>query len=129
MKKYLLDTHVFIWWMQDNDQLSAKVKKLISDPQNEIFVSSASIWEMSIKSRLGKLKITGFSEDFLKKQIITNFFSFLPISLEHSFGIYKLKMHHKDPFDHMLISQAQVENCTIITKDKLFKKYDAQIAW
>lgn len=129
MAKFLLDTHVFIWWLQDNEQLSTKAKKLISEPGNEIFVSSASIWEMSIKSKLGKLKIKGFSEEFLKKQIIGNSFSFLPISLEHSFGIYKLKTHHNDPFDHMLISQAKTEKCTIISKDKLLKKYDVKISW
>ena len=129
MKKFLLDTHVFIWWIQDNKQLSKKVRKIISDPANEIYISSASIWEMSIKCRLGKLEIKGFSEEFLKKQIIGNSFSFLPISLQHSFRIYELEISHKDPFDHMLIAQAQVENCAIITKDELFKKYDVEIKW
>lgn len=129
MKKYLLDTHIFIWWIQDNKQLSKKAKKLISNPANEIYISSASIWEMSIKCKLGKLEIKDYSEEFLKKQIIDNSFSFLPISLKHSFKIFELVISHKDPFDHMLIAQAQIEDCAIITKDKLFKKYDVKIEW
>lgn len=129
MKKYLLDTHIFIWWIQDNKQLSKKAKKLISDPANEIYISSASIWEMSIKCKLGKLEIKDYSEEFLKKQIIDNSFSFLPISLQHAFRIYELTIFHKDPFDHMLIVQTQIENCAIITKDKLFENYDIKIEW
>lgn len=129
MKKFILDTHVFIWWIQDNIQLSKKAKKIIADPGNEIHISSASIWEMAIKCKLGKLKITNFSEEFLTKQIIGNSFSFLPISLQHSFRIYELEIFHKDPFDHMLIAQAQVENCALISKDKLLKKYNVDIKW
>ena len=129
MKKFLLDTHVFIWWIQNDKQLSKKAKTIISDSTNKIYISSASIWEMAIKSKLGKLEIQNFSENFLKKQIFDNSFSFLPISLQHSFQIYELETFHKDPFDHMLIVQAKIESCAIITKDKLFKQYDIDIRW
>jgi PIN domain nuclease of toxin-antitoxin system len=129
MNRYLLDTHVFIWWMQDSKQLSQNARTIIADSANEIYISAATVWEMSIKCKLGKLEIKNFSEEFLKKQIIANAFSFMHISLSHSFRIYELDIFHKDPFDHMLIAQAQIENCVIITKDSLFEKYDVDILW
>jgi PIN domain nuclease of toxin-antitoxin system len=129
MSNFLLDTHAFIWWIEDNVQLTKTVIKTISDPSNTIYVSAASIWEISIKIKIGKLKIEGYSEKFLKNQLIDNSFTFLPISLTHSYKVHELPLHHKDPFDQMLISQAISEKCPIITRDSLFDKYEVKTIW
>ncbi len=129
MNKYLIDTHVFLWWLQDSGNISRKAFEIIAEPNNVIYVSAASIWEMSIKCKLGKLEIENFSEGFFTKQIIENSFSFLPISLQHSCRIFEMTIFHKDPFDHMLIAQAQIENCSLVSKDEKFEKYDVKVLW
>jgi PIN domain nuclease of toxin-antitoxin system len=117
---FLLDTHVLLWWLANDPKLSADVREIIRNPVNDSFVSAATIWEIAIKTSLGKLKKP---DDFLEV-LRDNRFQVLDISAEHCLNVGSLPWHHKDPFDRMLISQALVEGLTIITVDQKFKFYD-----
>ena len=121
--KYLLDTHVFIWWLEADQRLSQNLKRIIDNPNNIKFVSVATFWEIIIKVHTKKL--------FLKtpvKNILKNFeFETLEINLKHVLGLEKLPDYHKDPFDRMLIAQAKVEDCTLITNDPKIKRYKISV--
>ena len=117
--KYLLDTHIFLWWMNNDKKLKNYLEEIISDPNNSIYVSIVSAWEISIKVRAKKLPLkTSFKKVFEKFQ-----FNLLGIDLKHVLAIHKLPLHHKDPFDRMLVAQAIVEGLTVITIDPKIKKY------
>lgn len=117
--KYLLDTHIFIWAMERNRRLPAKLIQLLQNPQNSIFVSIASIWEMMIKKTDRKLKITRDIEADIKLAG----FQQLPIVLSHVLKIGNLPLHHKDPFDRLLIAQSSVEKLTLISADHNIWRY------
>lgn len=123
---YLLDTHVFLWWLKADKKLGKPVLSIISNQSNIIFVSSATIWEIAIKAKLGKIKVPSNIEDFISK----SGFEELSINVSHASHTKRLPLYHKDPFDRMLIAQAMLENLTILTHDKIFKKYkvDVQLA-
>jgi PIN domain nuclease of toxin-antitoxin system len=109
----LLDTHTFIWFINGDTRLSTKAKKEILKYSNKKFISMASIWEMAIKTRLGKLRINyPFREVF--NQIEENGFEILSIIFDHTLLVSQLEFHHRDPFDRLLIAQALSENMTII---------------
>ena len=116
---YLLDTHTFIWWIQDNLNLSYKSKEVISNPNNLIFVSSVNTWKITIKKSLGKIKVP----DNLESIILKCGFEVLPITIKHTLYIENLENYHDDPFDRLLISQAIIENLTLITRDERIIKY------
>ena len=115
----LLDTHVLLWWLDDNPTLSKRGKDLISDEQNLAFVSAVVVWEIRIKQALGKLKIPRNFRKVLNEQP----FEMLDITVEHAHAVGDLPSYHRDPFDRMLIAQAKVEGLTILTRDIRFKKY------
>jgi PIN domain nuclease of toxin-antitoxin system len=127
--KILLDTHVFLWWVTDDRRLSRRAKDLISDGDNEILLSAASGWEMAIKSGLGKLKLPEDLGEFLHDQMGRNGIGGLPVLLKHAVRVRRLPDHHADPFDRLLVAQAQIEDLTLLTADKNIKKYDVSIAW
>jgi len=120
MMRFLLDTHILLWWLGNNRRLGPGVRIVIADPQNFIFVSAASIWEISIKKSLGKLS----TPDNLLTVLKQNNFQLLSITAEHGLAIADLPEHHKDPFDRMLIVQAQMEGLTLISQDSKFNQYD-----
>ncbi len=115
----LLDTHVLLWWLDDNPTLSTKAKAAISDSNNLVFISAAVIWEIRIKQALGKLKIPKNFRKVLDDQP----FEMLNITTEHAHTIGDLPDHHRDPFDRMLVAQAKAEGFMIITRDINLKKY------
>ena len=115
----LLDTHILLWWLDDNPVLSDVARKSISDGSNLIFVSAAVIWEIRIKESLGKLDIPPDFKEVLENQP----FEFLTITIEHAHAVGGLPPIHRDPFDRMLIAQAKTEGFTILTRDKLFREY------
>ena len=121
--KLLLDTHTLIWWLANNPTLSQAAKKAISNPDNLVFVSAASAWEIAIKKSLGKLD----APDDLELQIDQHNFHSLPITIAHGIAVGKLSLHHNDPFDRMIIAQAIHESLTIITRDKKFSPYNVSI--
>ena len=119
MQKLLLDTHVLIWFLQGNRSLGEQAQAAISDPQNDIYVSAASLWEMSIKKALGKLTYP----DGLNGRIAQLGFLPLAIDLFHGEQAGSLPDIHKDPFDRMLIAQAQAEGLTLLTTDRIILRY------
>ena len=123
MKRLLLDTPVLLWWLADDPKLGTNARVDISDGRNEIYVSAASSWEISIKKRNGKLK----GPDNIDTIVEQERFIKLPIALVHGEVAGQLPDHHKDPFDRMLIAQAQNEGLTILTADEKFRKYDAGV--
>jgi len=115
----LLDTHVLLWWMDDDPTLLQGAREAVADGGNMVFVSAATIWEIRIKHALGKLEIPVNFREVLEQQA----FEMLSISADHAHRIGELPMHHRDPFDRMLIAQALVEGFTLITRDTRFKQY------
>jgi len=119
----LLDTHVLIWVLEDTPLLSARAREAIIDGKNMVFVSSASVWEMSIKKAIGKLEVP----DNLQQELELHRFTQLDISFEHAELAGKLPLIHKDPFDRMLIAQAKIEKLTLVSKDQYFDQYDVKL--
>jgi PIN domain nuclease of toxin-antitoxin system len=120
--RLLLDTHVVIWWYQEPKRIKNSTIALISDRNNSVFVSDVVIWEMVIKTSLGKLKTL---ENLYKE--IENDFDAMPIKTNHIHGISSLEFIHHDPFDRLLIAQSVIENIPLITSDKQINRYDLQI--
>ena len=127
---YLLDTHTLIWALTKSAELSDNVRDILQDGNNEIFVSTLSFWEMAIKRSVQKLDLQGGNpEDFVVETLKADF-HILPLSFELCSSFYKLTAtHHKDPFDRLLISQAIVENMTLVSADANFGKYQAKLLW
>ena len=127
--KYLLDTHAFLWFVTDDNRLSSKAKSIIQNSNNEIYFSAASAWEISIKAKLGRLKLGGDLESFIIEQLTENSFGPLAIKVSHSLYTEKLPQIHKDPFDRIMISQSKVENMVMITMDKEIREYKVSTVW
>jgi len=119
MAKYLLDTHIFLWWLSDAKKLSTEVFDIIADSSNQIYISSASIWEIAIKEALGKIKIDANLIDAIED----SGFIELKISSICANGTKNLEPIHRDPFDRMLISQAIENDLTLITADTFIMQY------
>ena len=119
MKRLLLDTHVFLWWLTDDARLGVQARKAILDERNEVYVSAASGWEISIKRAMGKLQ----APDNLDAMVDEAGFTHLPITFFHGEQAGSLPMYHRDPFDRMLVAQAQAEGLTIVTNDKAISAY------
>ena len=115
----LLDTHVLLWWLDGSDALSEKARVAIADGTNPVFVSAAVIWEIRIKQALGKLKIPRNFRRVLDEQP----FDSIDITVDHAHAVVELPMHHRDPFDRMLVAQCKVENLTLVTRDARLKRY------
>ena len=125
----LLDSHVFISWHEEPSGLSKKVIEAISDPANNIYLSLASIWEIQIKIQIGKFKFVEAFADVIHIEQSRNNFITLPIKLEHVFALEHLPFHNKDPFDRLLISQALVEDLTLVSSDSQFPAYGVSLLW
>lgn len=123
---YLLDSHTLIWWLGNSTKLSTAALNCISSPNNIIYVSHASYWEISIKVSIGRLR---FPINDFEKELANNRFELLPIKTTHIAQSAQLPMHHRDPFDRLLIAQAKVEELTLVTVDELIHKYDCSWLW
>ena len=126
---YLLDTHVLLWWLFDDPKLSNAARDIIRAPQNIIIVSSASGWEISTKSRLGKLPHAGNVAQDLPNLLQKARMQVLMITMEHALAAGTLPGPHRDPFDRMLIAQGQIEQLPIVTSDRAFKNYPVNLIW
>jgi PIN domain nuclease of toxin-antitoxin system len=126
--KALLDTHTFIWWDSDPSRLSAKALDVLHDPASTIFLSVVSVWEILVKSQLGKLTLRLPLDQIIAQQV-ANRVQILPATLEHVLALRDLPAVHKDPFDRLLISQARVEGATLLSADHVFNQYPVQILW
>jgi len=118
--KYILDTHILLWWLGDHKSLSQKHRLIIANPKNIVFVSAVSIWEIEIKRGLGKI-----SAPFIDSSIIAESqFLELPITANHALYLKNLPNYHNDPFDRLLICQSKVEKAILLTEDEDIKKYE-----
>ena len=126
---YLLDTHTFLWFINNDPALSSTARETIENPVHTIYLSIASIWEMAIKVSLGKLSMPTPFIDFITNQLKSNTMTILAIKTEHISNIIALPFHHRDPFDRLIIAQAQHEGFTIIGNDSAFDAYGVQRIW
>ena len=120
--RLLLDTHVVLWWLTDDPTLADEVKDRL-DLEPEVYISPATVWEVAIKQSIGKLRHPAD----LPKRIRDSGFSHLPITVDHGIAAGRLPLLHRDPFDRMLIAQAQLEGLTLVTRDEHIQKYDVDI--
>lgn len=127
--KLLLDTHVLIWWLEGSPRLSAIAKAAVSDPANELLLSSASAIEMAVKMRLGKLRFPTPLDQFWLSALERLGASELPLLSQHGFALGNLPMHHRDPFDRLLVAQATVEGLHLVTADAEIALYSLPIVW
>ena len=126
--KALLDTHTFIWWLKDDPSLSSLARQTVTNPDVEIFVSAATIWEIATKIRIGKLDPAPF-QNGIEAEILAESFSAIPVTPAHAEKAGYLDHKHKDPFDRMLIAQALVEGLVIISNETLFDQFDVPRLW
>ena len=125
----LLDTHTFVWLDNGSSELSPTAKSLISDPENILFVSLVSIWEIQIKVAIGKLILSLPLAEIVYDQQQENNIRLLPLTLAHILELDNLPSHHKDPFDRLLIAQSRIEGLTLITRDSNIAKYPVSVMW
>jgi PIN domain nuclease of toxin-antitoxin system len=125
----ILDTHACLWWITNNPQLSQPIRDIISNPNNTLYLSVASSWEIIIKSNIGKLPLPEPPTQFIQACLSANRFESMAISLAHVLQVDTLPNHHKDPFDRILIAQAQVEDMPILTIDHLIAQYPVKTIW
>jgi PIN domain nuclease of toxin-antitoxin system len=128
MTKVLLDTHALVWWLEAKENLSRKAKEIIEESDTVVFISAASGWELAIKTQIGKFKSAQLVKG-LEKEIEKEGFIELPVSLKHALLAGSLDSAHKDPFDRLLIAQAQVEEVPIVSNDKVFDRFSVRRLW
>lgn len=129
MSDLLLDSHAMLWFFWDAPRLTPRAKSLIEDGANRKLVSIASCWEIAIKAGLGKLDLGEPSTSFLPREIARNNFELLPISLTHATMVEGLVLHHRDPFDRLLVAQAIVEGLPMVSGDAVFDQYGVSRLW
>jgi PIN domain nuclease of toxin-antitoxin system len=121
--KLLVDTHLLLWWLEGDKALSRVAREMIADPENTVFISAATHWEIRIKASLGKLQIP---EDFAAS-LDGDEFEDLPFTAAHAKRVGELPWHHRDPFDRALVAQAEVEGLTLLTSDEVVGKYGSWV--
>lgn len=126
--QYLLDTHTLLWFLEDNPKLPQKVKNEIVDIDNKCLISIATLWEIAIKISIGKLAIH-FPFDKFALYLSDSEIDVLPISIEHLLQLLNLELHHRDPFDRLIIAQAVAEDFIILSRDENFKHYTTNLLW
>ena len=127
--RLLLDTHAFLWWIEGAPALGKRAKTAVSSPDNDVFLSIASCWELAIKLSLGKLQLAQRLDRFLPEQLSANGFSVLPVEVKHVSRVATLPFHHRDPFDRLLAAQALEEELAIVSADRVFRNYGVRVVW
>jgi len=127
--RLLLDTHTFLWWAEDSPKLSVKAREVITNPVNICVVSLVCAWEIAIKSKLGKLKTPAPVDRFFTAELHQHGFEQLEISLRAIARTEALPLHHRDPFDRLLIAQALTEKLPVVSADPIFRKYGVKRVW
>lgn len=126
--KLLLDTHAFLWFIEDSSQLSADAKNLL-ESDVDLLISAASLWEIAVKISIGKLTLTQPFDVFIPDQLTKNAIDLLPIGIPHLALVSTLPLHHRDPFDRLLVAQAIIEQISIMSIDGKFDTYGVQRIW
>ena len=127
--KLLLDTQVFLWLRGEPQRVSSKALSVYQERNNTTYLSIVSVWEMQIKHQIGKLDLNMPLQEIIEEQCETNNLKILPLRLNHIFGLQRLPLHHKDPFDRLLLVQAQYENLCLISSDSKFSLYEVNLCW
>jgi PIN domain nuclease of toxin-antitoxin system len=125
--RVLLDTQAWLWMNSDPNRLSRETRELLSDSDNDLFLSAASVWELAVKQAIGKLRLPEAAEQFVPSRASAMGTNFLPINHRHALRGGGLPLHHRDPFDRLLIAQAQIEEIPILTADRVFGRYDVDV--
>ena len=127
--KLLIDTHCWLWWFGDAAHLNRDAQQLIAEPENTVYLSSASSWEIAVKSSLGKLKLPESPERYVPARLASQGMLGLPIEHVHALRVFALPHHHRDPFDRLIVAQAQVEGLAVLTADPNIALYDVRAIW
>jgi PIN domain nuclease of toxin-antitoxin system len=125
MSRLLVDTHALLWWLTDDPALTPTARAAIAEPLDEPLVSAASVWEIAIKRALGKLD----APDGLPDEVTDAGFAWLPVAAQHAWAVRTLPLHHRDPFDRLLVAQALTEQVPIVTADPRFAQYGVGVVW
>ena len=127
--RVLVDTHVFLWWVEGDRALPSKARATLADPENECLISLVSAWELAIKAGLGKIKLALPVKRYIVENVAANGFRMLDIEIAHVGRVETLARHHGDPFDRLLIAQALEEDLPVVTADPIFRKYGVKRIW
>jgi PIN domain nuclease of toxin-antitoxin system len=127
--RVLIDTHVFLWWVEGDRALPAKARAVLADQDNECLFSLVSAWELAIKAGLGKLRLAIPVRRYVTEHVAANGFRMLDIRMAHIGRVESLPPHHGDPFDRLLIAQALDEKLPVVTADALFRDYGVKRIW
>jgi PIN domain nuclease of toxin-antitoxin system len=127
--KALLDTSAFLWFISGSDRLSIKACDYMVNLENDLILSVASLWEIAIKTSIGKLELLRPFDQLIPAQLEENAIEVLPIKIDHLSNIISLELHHRDPFDRLIIAQSIAEQIPVITSDAAFAKYPVDIIW
>jgi PIN domain nuclease of toxin-antitoxin system len=127
--RVLLDTHAFLWFITADPRLGEPARQILSTGGNQVLLSLASVWEIAIKVRIGRLPLPLPLDTFIPEQLRLNRLDLLPITLEHTFEVARLPLHHRDPFDRLLIAQAIGEGIPIVSADEAFDAYPVERHW
>jgi PIN domain nuclease of toxin-antitoxin system len=125
----LLDAHAFIWWVLDMPRLSDTCHEILSDGDNDVLLSAASCYEIAYKAAQGRLTLPDTPEAYIRSRLVANGFGSMPLELSHTLRAATLPIIHRDPFDRMLIAQAQIEGLPILTADPAISRYDVETIW
>jgi PIN domain nuclease of toxin-antitoxin system len=125
---FLVDTHAFLWFVFDDERLSARAADLIGDSE-QIVLSAVSLWEIAAKLSVDKLRLGMPLSEFLERCVTSAHLDVLAVEIPHVIEYVELPMHHRDPFDRLLIAQARAERLAIVTADPRFRDYDVEVAW
>lgn len=127
--RVLVDTHALVWWAQDSPRLSKRARTLLAAGSSEVLWSVASSWELAIKHSLGRMELATTLSDFLDVELPRQGIEILPIDHRHIVRVAELPLHHRDPFDRMLVAQAQIEGVALVSADQHVRRYDLKVIW
>ncbi len=127
--KYLLDTGIWLWSLWAPERISRHGREVIADLRHEVFLSAVTSWEVAIKTAAGKLQLPEVPGTYVPRRMADQGLRPLPISHQHALAVFGLPDHHRDPFDRLLIAQANLENMILITADRMIERYSVEILW
>lgn len=129
MRRILIDTHAWLWSLEEDPRLSRTARKILTDDALNLMFSAASIWEISIKAANRKLTLPNPPDRFIPEQLAVNNIEVLPVEMRHALRVFDLPMHHQDPFDRLLVAQSLVDNLELLTADEALAAYGVQVIW
>ena len=127
--RVLLDTQAFLWWITKDRRLSARACEVMTDGGNEVLLSAATGWEIAIKASIGRIRLPAPIDRFLSEQLHKNGIGTLSIEMSHALRVHALPLLHRDPFDRLLVAQAQLEKLRILTSDRQIARYSVETLW